>query len=68
MKAGEKKELGKISVGNILVKGAKEQLNPYELKQQYLKMARLYIKMGKSKEWVIKRLGPLPSAVTWGSI
>ena len=68
MKAGEKTELGKISVGNILVKG-KEQLNPYELKQKYLKTARLYKKkLGKSKEWVINKLGPLPSGITWGSI
>ena len=68
MKAGEKKELGKISVGNILVKG-KEQLNTYEQKQKYLKRARLYKKkLGKSKEWVINKLGPLPSGITWGSI
>ena len=67
MKAGEKKEPSKISVGNILVKG-KEQFSKYELKKRYLKDARAYKKMGETKEWVISELGPLPPGVSWASI
>ena len=74
MKAGEKKEYSKISVGNILVKGQKQevkqkQLTDFEIRQKYIRRARKWRrKFSKSKDWIINKLGPLPPGVTWKSI
>ena len=71
MKAGEKKELGKISVGNILVKGQKEevkQLSDFEIRQKYIRRARKRKQKGATKQDVIERFGPFPPGVTWKSI
>ena len=71
MKAGEKKEYSKISVGNILVKGQKEevkQLSDFEIRQKYIRRARKRKQKGATKEDVIERFGPFPPGVTWKSI
>ena len=54
MKAGEKKDLSKVSVGNIVVAG---KVNDYE------NNARYYKKKGLSREQIIKKLGPVPPGV-----
>ena len=66
MKAGEEKDLSKVSVGNILYSGDRP---PWILK--YIKKARMYKEYGYTKAKVIKKLGPLPGGrnpVTWDSI
>ena len=53
MKAGEKKDLSKVSVGNIHV--------PNAIRDAYERQARYYKKKkGLSREQIIKKLGPVP--------
>jgi len=63
--AGEEPDTGKVSIGNILVKGK----STLSAKQKWIKKARLYKKkLKKDLKWVENRLGPKPAGVYWNEI
>lgn len=65
MAAGEKKEMQKISVGNIIGKG-KSSLTA---KQKWIKKAKFYKKkLKKDLAWVTKKLGAKPEGVFWNEL
>ena len=65
MAAGEKKEMQKISVGNIIGKG-KSSLTA---KQKWIKKAKFYKKkLKKDLAWGTKKLGAKPEGVFWNEL
>ena len=67
MKAGEKEELGKISVGNIKT-GAFVKPKDETPKQYWVRKAKVYRSMKKDLKWVENKLGPKPPGVYWNAL
>jgi len=64
-KPGEEPDAGKVSIGNILVKG-KSSLSE---KQKWIKRAKHYKqKRKKDLSWVVNKLGPKPAGVYWNEL
>ena len=67
MKAGEKKDYSKISVGNILAPGGAQSAK--EKRDFWIRKARIYKKkLKKDQKWIENKLGPMPAGVSWNKI